>query len=333
MSTTTTTATTDSSDPPPPPPPFYEPFLIPVIAIVKPWYQHFAQEAKYDRWYYIGWLLFEAFVSLLIIHFVAYTEIDWEAYMQEVGLVWDYGERDYYNIYGYTGPLVYPAGFVYLYGWLRRWTDFGRQIRKAQYFFAFLYVAHQAFVLLPYYDHIRLIRSKHQQEPKKEDDKKQPSQSQSQQQQDKPVEPWIHDIWSWRLAMALACLSKRMHSIFLLRLFNDGPTMLLLHMATTCFMQQWWSVGCVVFSLAVSMKMNVLLFAPGLLLLLLQVGPDLDTVIWHRLALCCALPQVILGAPFLFTYPIAYLHKAFELTHVFFYQWTVNWKVSIVFVC
>ena len=85
-----------------------------------------------------------------------------------------------------------------------------------------------------------------------------------------------------------------------------------------------WRVGCVVYSLAVSIKMNVLLFAPGLLLLLVQSQPN-----WGHTAIClgiCAGVQLVLGAPFLTTHPVSYLRKAFELDRVFFYEWTVNWK-------
>jgi alpha-1,3-mannosyltransferase len=71
--------------------------------------------------------------------------------------------------------------------------------------------------------------------------------------------------------------------------------------------------------------MNVLLFAPGLFLLLLQVSDSLYHVI-YRLFVYCALPQLVLGAPFLLHHPVHYLRKAFELDRVFFYQWTVNWK-------
>ena len=50
------------------------------------------------------------------------TEIDWVAYMQEVSGVLD-GERDYSKLRGDTGPLVYPAGFVYLFAVLKYITQ------------------------------------------------------------------------------------------------------------------------------------------------------------------------------------------------------------------
>lgn len=124
--------------------------------------------------------------------------------------------------------------------------------------------------------------------------------------------------------MTILCLSKRIHSIFVLRLFNDAPAMLLFYASTYLFMKSKWKLGCFFFSLAVSIKMNVLLFAPGLLLLLLQANQNLIGTI-----LClgiCATVQLILGAPFLLTFPVNYIRKAFELDRVFFFKWTVNWK-------
>ena len=57
------------------------------------------------------------------------TEIDWEAYMSEVEGFLD-GDWDYMNLKGATGPLVYPAGFVYIYSALRWATDNGTNILK-----------------------------------------------------------------------------------------------------------------------------------------------------------------------------------------------------------
>jgi alpha-1,3-mannosyltransferase len=57
------------------------------------------------------------------------TEIDWRAYMQEVeGFL--SGERNYMNLQGDTGPLVYPAGFVYVFVALRSLTDAGTNVFK-----------------------------------------------------------------------------------------------------------------------------------------------------------------------------------------------------------
>mmetsp|Transcript_11964 Transcript_11964/g.22990 ORF Transcript_11964/g.22990 Transcript_11964/m.22990 type:complete len:473 (-) Transcript_11964:118-1536(-) len=279
--------------------------------VTKTLYQDLAS-SRYDAWFLVALLVVEVVLASAIVRNVSYTEIDWIAYMQEVATWWDAGEYDYRNIRGDTGPLVYPAGFLYLFQCLRWMT--GGSVPAAQCIFVIFYVVYQGVVLL-IYQHGLLWQIRRQQQP---------------QQQPQNV---VHAVWLIRVAMGLLCCSKRLHSIFLLRLFNDGPTMLLLYIAMYLFMQQqqqqqqrWWNAGCVVFSLAVSLKMNVLLFAPGLLLLLLQQGPDLRTVIIQRLGMGCALPQLILGFPFLLRFPISYLRKAFELDRVFFYQWTVNWK-------
>jgi alpha-1,3-mannosyltransferase len=272
-------------------------------------YKHLAAHPVYDLLFLGLLLLGELLLGWLIILKVPYTEIDWDAYMQEVSTWWDEGELDYRKIRGGTGPLVYPAGFLYLFQTLRWLT--GGDVRQAQYFFWSLYVATQGVVLSILHQRVVALRNKnlHQQRSSEDDNN------------------LFHSIWSWRIAMGVTCLSKRIHSIFLLRLFNDGPTMLLLYTSIWLFTKHRWNWGCLVFSLAVSIKMNVLLFAPGLLLLLLQSSPDLQTVVGVRLLACCALPQLLLGAPFLTTYPISYLRKAFELDRVFFYKWTVNWKV------
>ena len=72
--------------------------------------------------------------------------------------------------------------------------------------------------------------------------------------------------------LALLCLSKRMHSLFVLRLFNDCIAMLLAYAATALLVARWWAAALVAYSAAVSVKMNVLLLAPSVLVLLLKVG-------------------------------------------------------------
>ena len=271
---------------------------------------HDLASSRYDAWFILSLLGLEVVLSCAVVRRVAYTEIDWIAYMQEVSTWWDEGECDYLRIRGDTGPLVYPAGFLYFFQLLRWMT--GESVPAAQWIFVIFYVMYQG-VVLSIYQNGLLWHIRHN-----------TKQQEHQQQERHDV---VHAVWLVRVAMGVLCCSKRLHSIFLLRLFNDGPTMLLLYSSMYLFMQrQWWNTGCIVFSLAVSLKMNVLLFAPGLLLLLLQQGPDLRTVIIQRLGLGCALPQLILGFPFLSRFPISYLRKAFELDRVFFYEWTVNWK-------
>ncbi|KAL3767565.1 hypothetical protein ACHAWU_000228 [Discostella pseudostelligera] len=284
---------------------------------------HKLSHPAYDIPYLALLLVAEAILTTLIVLRVPYTEIDWVAYMQEV-TTYQAGERDYVNIRGDTGPLVYPAGFLYLYGWLKSVAVSGsstlgqsadslvldgstsaESIRRIQWVFCVLYLLNSVIVLSLYQSVLLRIRQYH-------DINQRPSNK-------------IIAVWSWRIAMGITCLSKRLHSIFVLRLFNDAPAMMMLHLSMFLFACcDAWSMGCLVFSLAVSIKMNILLFAPGLLLLLLQKNQSIIGTIKHLSI--CALVQLIFGWPFISTYPVSYIKKAFEFDRVFFYIWTVNWK-------
>jgi len=60
------------------------------------------------------------------------------------------GERDYTKIRGGTGPLVYPAGHVYIYWILYRITDKGTDILLAQRIFGMLYLGTLSIVMACY---------------------------------------------------------------------------------------------------------------------------------------------------------------------------------------
>lgn len=167
-------------------------------------------------------LAVDALLCFVIVNKVDYTEIDWKAYMEEVKGYLD-GERDYVNIRGSTGPLVYPAGFLYVYSMLYHITDGGNNVLLAQYIFIAIYIVNQLVVLLLY-------------------------------RGGKNVPPimWI-----------LLLLSKRIHSIFVLRLFNDCIAVLFGYIAIVLFTRNRYRIGCLSYSFAVSIKMNMFLYAPG----------------------------------------------------------------------
>ena len=69
--------------------------------------------------------------------------------------------------------------------------------------------------------------------------------------------------------------SKRLHSIYVLRLFNDPWAIFLLWVGVFCWQKRQWTLGALVYSLAVGVKMNVLLLLPAVGAMYLQaVGRD-----------------------------------------------------------
>ena len=220
-------------------------------------------------------VVMEVALNIFIIERVHYTEIDWKAYMQEVEGVLN-GTFDYSQLKGDTGPLVYPAGFVYIYMALYYATQQGHNIKIAQYIFLLLYIIYLLLVFRIY------VKSR-------------------------KIPPF---------ALVLSVLtSYRVHSIFVLRLFNDPIAMILLYAAINFFLEGHWTKGSLAFSAAVSVKMNILLFAPALLVLYLTSLGLRGTI--TQLSVCAGL-QVLLGMCICQSYLFAWLLKLIFSTDMLF---------------
>lgn len=71
----------------------------------------------------------------------------------------------------------------------------------------------------------------------------------------------------------LLVLSKRLHSIYMLRMFNDGIAAFAMWVAIYLCMKQKWTAGIAVWSLGVGVKMTLVLLVPGIAIItLLSLG-------------------------------------------------------------
>ena len=93
-------------------------------------------------------------------------------------------------------------------------------------------------------------------------------------------------------------------------MFNDCIALLFGLLALTFYINKKWIIGSIIYSVSVGVKMNMLLYAPGLLLVLWLSNGLLNTIFLITL---CGIVQLILGYEFLIEYPIEYITKAFEL--------------------
>ncbi|VEL21280.1 unnamed protein product [Protopolystoma xenopodis] len=124
--------------------------------------------------------------------------------------------------------------------------------------------------------------------------------------------------------LLMCCISYRIHSIYMLRLFNDPFAMLMLYASINAFVYGRYSLSSVLLSIAVSIKMNILLFVPGFITILLEYRGIIETT--GHLAEC-GIVQLLLGAPFIFHNSGAYFASAFNFGRQFMYKWTVNWRL------
>ncbi|KAI0132092.1 glycosyltransferase [Xylariales sp. AK1849] len=229
----------------------------------------------------LGLFALDALLCALIIWKVPYTEIDWKAYMEQVAQYVS-GERDYTQIKGGTGPLVYPAAHVYTYTGLYYLTDKGRDIFLAQQLFAVLYMATLGLVMICYW------RAK--------------------------VPPYV---------FPLLIASKRLHSIFVLRCFNDCFAVFFLWLSILCFQRRAWTLGSLAYAWGLGIKMSLLLVLPAIGVVFLQ-GRGFSGSL--KLAGLMAQVQFAIATPFLQGNARGYLSRAFELSRQFLFKWTVNWR-------
>ncbi|KAH7130382.1 Lethal(2)neighbour of Tid protein [Dendryphion nanum] len=240
----------------------------------------FAQNPKHTKWIYPLLLVADAAICGVVIETIPYTEIDWKTYMEQIEIYLK-GERDYKNITGGTGPLVYPAAHVFIYRILHKLTDAGRDIQMAQYIFALVYLLTVATVMQCY----RAAK----------------------------VPPYV---------FPLLILSKRLHSIFLLRLFNDCFAVLGLFSAIYFYQRNNWHLGTFLYTTGLNVKMSLLLPLPAIGILALQALGSRES---FTQAMIIVQVSVGYGYPFRKRAP-SYFARAFELTRQFLYKWTVNWR-------
>lgn len=118
-------------------------------------------------------------------------------------------------------------------------------------------------------------------------------------------------------------LSKRLHSIFILRLFNDCFAVFFLWIAIYLLQRQFQTLGSLVYSWGLGIKMSLLLSIPAIGVVLFLTRGTTESLKQAGLMLQL---QIVLALPFLSSNKTGYFSKAFELSRQFKFKWTVNWK-------
>uniref|UniRef100_A0A0W0F8T8 Dol-P-Man:Man(5)GlcNAc(2)-PP-Dol alpha-1,3-mannosyltransferase n=1 Tax=Moniliophthora roreri TaxID=221103 RepID=A0A0W0F8T8_MONRR len=178
----------------------------------------------------------------------------------------------------------YPAGHLYIHALLERITNSGSNIAFAQQIYALLYVLS-----------LRLSCAIYEKAG--------------------GIPNWV---------LLLLPLSKRLHSIYVLRLFNDCWSVVAMQCATLAFQSGNDDLGIVLFSAALSIKMSILLYLPAIIIILVKRRGLLYAI---RQLFNIASIQGLLALPFVRYNWRTYLRSAFDFERVFLYKWTVNWRM------
>ncbi|CCW66961.1 unnamed protein product [Phytomonas sp. Hart1] len=191
------------------------------------------------------------------------------------------GELNYSKLKSNNVSLNSPGGFVWLYSALYYITKAGASISLAQIIFSYVYLITFGMVLSLY------------------------------RQAEFP---------SW--VSTLLFVSPRILSTYSLSLSNDCWGMFFLYGAITLIAgRRYWKLGCLLYSMAVSVKSSLLLVGPGLLYVLFR------SLSFFKVLYClavCVLWQLVVGYPFIFDDWRSYVGKVFALRSIFIFDCPEN---------
>ncbi|RKF63907.1 Dol-P-Man:Man-PP-Dol alpha-1,3-mannosyltransferase [Erysiphe neolycopersici] len=123
--------------------------------------------------------------------------------------------------------------------------------------------------------------------------------------------------------LPMLILSKRLHSIFLLRLFNDCFAVFFLWIAIYLFQVRRQTLGSFAYSWGLGIKMSLLLSFPAIGIILFLTKGFYRSLVQILLIVQF---QLIMAIPFVSSNAIGYFSKAFEISRQFNFKWTVNWR-------
>lgn len=231
------------------------------------------------------------------------------------------GTRDYKEVKGDTGPLVYPAAHVYSL-WILYLIAGGPNQRAFQWLFAIIHLI-TLYMVIKIYKRAR-----------------------------------VKNLWPF----ILLCFGRRIHSIYVLRMFNDCIAMMFLYGSIFCLLpsimplsntnssnhsenekkndnekkmkntlkitnikhDNWWTFGIILYAIGLGIKMNILLWLPAIALTVYSKTRSI-VIILSTLSLI-SLIQLILGYPFWQANWHSYWTRSFQFSRKFMYQWSVNWQ-------
>lgn len=108
------------------------------------------------------------------------------------------------------------------------------------------------------------------------------------------------------------------------RCFNDCFTMLYFYIGLYLLISRNRIVlSTIFFGIALSCKMNVVLFLPGIFYIYIKKKGPIFLISQIILIL---LIQILMGLPFILTYPLSYLKGAYNVTRVFDLSESINWQ-------
>ena len=217
-----------------------------------------------------------------------YHNVDWDSYVTQLELILD-GELDYAKIKGENGFLVYPAGHVYHFYLIYTITNKGNVI-IARFIYLFLYLLMNFFVFQIY---------------------------------DEVLPEKLHWI---KIFLAI---SQPMLGIVADRLFNDIFSMIYMYACINFLLKcrkNSFLVATLLYSIAVSAKINVLLFLPGILYIFVKSKGVLFMI--SQLIFIISF-QILVGLPFILHNPGNYFNKSFDLSRQFEFLQTMNWQMLL----